>query len=107
MKRLSKQYRLHFTKKEKITSDVYIFYFSKPRDFSFYAGQYLQLVLPHVEADAGGTQRFFTITSAPSEQYIMLTTKKTESSFKRKLFTLKKGEELQCFGPMGRFIVES
>jgi len=87
-------------------NDISSFYFRAPKEFKFHAGQYVQITLPHEHADSEGSTRFFTISSSPREMRVMITTRRTKSSFKKALFSLKRGSELQCFGPMGTFILQ-
>ena len=107
----AKKFSLSFDHKEEIAPGVVSFYFAKPKEFSYLAGQYLQLTLPHENPDGQGTSRFFTIASAPEESFIMITTRllvgeKSETTFKKALASLQKGDTVQCFGPMGRFYLE-
>ena len=58
----------------------------------YVAGQYIEINLPHKQQDARGTRRIFSLASAPSEQYIRLTTKiptNHASSFKRAFASLQ------------------
>ena len=91
---------LVFQKKVALNTTSYSFYFAKPSGFIFQAGQYLQVSFSHDETFGS---RFFTIASAPSEEMLMITTKRSQSLFKKKLFSLKKGESITGFGPMGTF----
>ena len=102
----AKSFSLTFIKKEKVLGDVYLYYFTPNEKFEHIAGQYMQLTLPHT-ADDRGTTRFFTITSSPTEDYLMITTRKGKSSFKKKLFGLKPQMVIQSFGPMGKFTLQS
>ncbi len=99
-------FSLIFIKKEQLTAKIAAFYFAKPKGFLFLPGQYLQMTLPHDSADERGSNRFFTISSAPEEEYIMITTRKGKSTFKQTLFQHKKGAEINCFGPMGTFVLD-
>jgi ferredoxin-NADP reductase len=100
----AKSFLLTFIKKKKIVGDAYIYYFTPNEKLVHIAGQYLQVTLPH-NADDRGTNRFFTITSSPTEDYIMITTRKGRSSFKQQLFGLKPQTKVQAFGPMGAFVL--
>jgi ferredoxin-NADP reductase len=56
--------------------------------------------------DNRGSSRFFTIASSPLEKkYLMITTKIIQSSFKKRLMTLKSQELVKFFGPIGAFIL--
>jgi ferredoxin-NADP reductase len=102
----AKPFVLTLAKKERLTSEITAFYFSKPDGFNFLSGQYLRLTLPHEGSDDRGTNRFFTISSAPEEDQICITTRKGESSFKHALFQLESGAKVSCYGPIGRFTLE-
>lgn len=106
MKNSAKIYPVVFIKKLQINSSVYAFYFSLPKDFVYTAGQYIQMTLLHDDVDERGSSRFFTISSSPTEkEYLMITSRKGWSSFKKALFSLKKGDTVQIFGPMGTFVL--
>lgn len=105
---MAKKITIQFVYKEQIAPGIVSFYFIKTKEFQFIAGQYLQLTLPHVNPDEHGTSRFFTIASSPEEKYLMITTRQivaqeVKTSFKKRLFSLQKGENVDAFGPLGRF----
>ncbi len=100
-------FTLPFIKKEQVAKDTFSFYFDRSKiDFDFIPGQYLRMYLPHADADDRGTTRYFTIASSPHKKdVVMFTIRIFESSFKRVLHDLKKGEMVQFFGPMGWFLL--
>lgn len=102
----AKKIILQFSHKDDISPGVFSFYFMKPSELDYTAGQYLQLTLPHDNPDERGTQRYFSISSGPQEADLILTIKNGKSSFKKKLFSLQKGETVEGFGPMGQFVLE-
>jgi ferredoxin-NADP reductase len=81
------------------------FQFQPERPLAFEAGQYLRYTLDHPEPDNRGVHRFFTIASAPSEGFVLLTTRLSTpgSSFKRALSRLDVGAVVEASGPYGRF----
>ena len=81
------------------------FQFQPERPFTFEAGQYLRYTLDHPEPDNRGVSHFFSIASAPSEGFVMLTTRFSTpgSSFKRALSRLEVGAVIEAAGPYGRF----
>lgn len=103
----ARRFDLIFGRTEEIAPNVKIFYFSLRDKVSFIPGQYLQLTMSH-DADEKGSSRFFTISSAPHEKEIMITTRisANASSFKKKMFALQPGEVVGAFGPMGKFVLE-
>lgn len=101
----AKRYELSFIKKLKKAKDVYSFHFQKPINLKFNPGQYFKINLTIDNPDDRGTSRYFTISSSPNEQDLVITTKIFNSSFKNKLHSLKKGEKVNFFGPIGYFDV--
>lgn len=64
----------------------------------------MSVELPHENPDGKGTKRWFTISSAPFEGIMQITTRMTDSSFKQALATLPEGGHLDLLGPaIGRF----
>ena len=104
---MADQLQLTFITCEKIAHDIYLVLFHPSKDFTFTAGQYIQITLPHDDVDEKGSSRFFTISSAPHEPYLMITTTRSQSSFKRKLFSLQKGDIVEGFGPIGKFTLDA
>lgn len=72
-------------------------------------GQYLHYILPHANADERGTGRWFTISSAPYEKDVVITTRFTDkgSSFKDALGQLEIGQQIESDdGPKGFFLLQ-
>ena len=116
MKNISIKFESQFIKKEKLSKDVYSFYFDRVRvergsgkrsyaeDFDFIFGQYVRLTLQIDSPDERGTSRYFTISSSPTDlSYFTITTRIIKSSFKMRLNSLKPGEIVTAFGPIGYF----
>lgn len=78
--------------------------FEKPKGFNFYPGQYLDIKLP-VE-DKFGDTRAFTISSSPTENFLMITPKKGISNFKKYLELLKPGDIIESSHPAGTFTLD-
>jgi NAD(P)H-flavin reductase len=104
----AKAFHLPILKKERIAKGTYrILFDMQQTHFSFLPGQYIHMILPHRNADERGTARYFTISSSPTEnEYLFIITKKGVSSFKKALFGLKKGTNVQFFGPIGKFVLD-
>ncbi len=96
---------LPFSHKEQIAKDTFAFYFERTKeDWDFYPGQYIQMMLPIEHPDDRGTMRYFTISSSPlDKQYLRINTKVIQSTFKKTLASLKKGQEVSFYGPSGDF----
>lgn len=68
--------------KKIIAKGTMAFYFNKPANFTFSAGQYTNIKLinpPH--SDEKGISREFSIASAPYEEYIIIATRMRNSAF--------------------------
>lgn len=104
----AKVFMLPFLRKERIAENTYCFFFDRKQvAFHYLPGQYIQITLPHNSPDDEGTTRYFTISSSPTEKdYLMITTRVRQSTFKKTLFSLKKGATAQFFGPIGTFVLQ-
>ena len=102
--------KLSLLRKIKENDECYTFVFANENNISWKAGQYMQYTLPHEPMDDRGDKRWFSISSAPSEKEIHLTTRITAekgSSFKKALLALQPGEEITADTPEGDFILDT
>lgn len=93
--------------KIKETSDVTTFVFEPDQPLEWTAGQYMHYILPHENPDDRGTERYFTISSAPFEKHPQITTRHADeksSTFKTTLFNLEVGDEMEANDLEGDFI---
>lgn len=90
--------------KKKETRDTFSLILEKPKGFNFYPGQYLDVELP--VKDKYGNTRAFTISSSPTENFLMITFKKGISEFKKKLASLKSGDTISVSHPAGTFTLD-
>jgi ferredoxin-NADP reductase len=91
------------------TSDVTSFLLEPENGLKWQAGQYLHYTLPHPDADDRGVQRYFTVSSAPHERLVRLTTRlaaERGSTFKRALFELEPGATVEADSPAGSFTID-
>ena len=103
----SKPYTIQFITREEVAKDTYTFFFKRPAEFEFVAGQYNRWTLPINATDGRGSSRFFTISSSPLlKDKLTITTKIIQSDFKKALLNLKENDEIKIFGPMGNFILD-
>jgi ferredoxin-NADP reductase len=100
--------KLNFAYRIREASDVISFVFDKPEKFDFKPGQFLIYTIPNPNQDERGSERYFTISSAPFEDEVKLTTRfsSKSSTFKRDLLTLKAGSEINVKGPEGDFLFD-
>jgi ferredoxin-NADP reductase len=89
--------------------NIRTFYFKPERPVQFTAGQFASWTLKHDNPDSRGTNRWFTISSSPTYEFVTITTRYAgddkSSSFKKALFALKPGDEMLMSDPMGDFVL--
>lgn len=106
---ISPNYRLDLILKWKkqLSSDTYAFVFNKQKDFKFIPGQYMEWTLPHKNADDRGNRRYFSISSSPTENEIVMTAKFYDSSstYKKELVNLPLGNKIIATQVAGDFIL--
>lgn len=108
MKKSASKFELPFIKKERIATDTFLFRFKRTEKFDFVPGQYFKVNLQIKNPDARGSYRYFTISSPNTNRMqIQITTRIIKSSFKKKLYSLKKGEMVSFYGPLGFFIFDT
>lgn len=89
---------------------VETFVFRSDSPLSWQAGQFIHYVLSHEPADNRGADRWFTISTAPYEEKIALTTRfdsERSSSFKSQLIKLEAGETILAKEIGGGFLFAS
>lgn len=84
--------------------NVFSLILEKPTGFNFYPGQYLDVELP--VNDPLGNSRAFTISSSPTEDFLMITTKYGISQFKKALEKLNLGDTIITSHPAGTFTLD-
>jgi ferredoxin-NADP reductase len=88
--------------RELVAERTMSFRFAKPADWTYRAGQFVDItVLDPPETDAEGNTRGFSISSAPSEDVIMITTRLRDTAFKRVLQAMPLGTPVKIEGPFG------
>jgi ferredoxin-NADP reductase/nitrite reductase/ring-hydroxylating ferredoxin subunit len=103
-KNKSSQLELTMTKKDKVEgTDVMSFKFNSGFDYA--AGQFAFFDIGEVYNDPKGPIRHFTISSSPTEDLIMFSTRIRDSPYKKRLLTLENGSKVRVRGPEGRFIL--
>jgi ferredoxin-NADP reductase len=88
--------------------NVKTYVFQTSEKTSWKPGQFIHYTFPHNDADDRGDERWFTISSAPFEGDIWLTTRvlgKDGSTFKQQLDALSDGETIEVDSPSGDFSV--
>jgi ferredoxin-NADP reductase/nitrite reductase/ring-hydroxylating ferredoxin subunit len=117
--RPSSVYELSLLEKQKFEgTDAMSFRFSKKQDqqeigsddrqssfFEYTAGQYAFFDIGGVYNDSKGPIRHFTISSSPTEDFVMITTRIRDTPYKKRLSSLKEGTIVKVRGPQGKFVL--
>lgn len=98
-----KKKELIFKERRQISGDVYTFSFEKPEGLSWQAGQHGLFTITHRKVKP--PTKPFTISSAPREDVIEVTTRIDDrpSDYKQALLELEPGMEMTMSGPAGSF----
>jgi len=116
------QFGLTLLEKDRVEgTDVTSFKFSKQIDYGDYKddqglqyntismdyipGQFAFFDIGGVYNDPKGPIRHFTISSSPTENFIMFTTRIRDSPYKQRLSTLEEGAKVKVRGPEGQFVL--
>ncbi len=94
--------KLFFREIKKEAQNAYSLIFDPNSELIWDAGEYLEIELPHKNVDDRGIKRYFSISAAPSEGIVMITTRffdEKASSFKKAFFGLKTGESIEVKKP--------
>lgn len=100
--------KLTLTRKKTEAPGVESFIFNPAEPLTWKPGQFLHYVLHHQPTDDRGSDRWFTIASAPFEKEIMITTRLSDgksSSFKDKLRALEIGKTIEITHVSGNFVL--
>lgn len=91
---------------EYLSPVIKTFWFKKPAGFNYISGQFIELNFPH-NADSRGQKRWFTLSSAPSDHLLSITTKiiPEASSFKKAIAKLNPGDEISMSDSIGDFVL--
>lgn len=106
--------RLEYRSRRQLTPTSWEFEFAASGPIDFRPGQYLELTAPHPRADARGTRRTFSISSAPAapgdadDPVVRIGLRipgERASSFKRNLLALQPGTRLAAHSIAGDFLL--
>jgi ferredoxin-NADP reductase len=100
--------KLRLKQKRDEVSGVVTFVFEPPEPIIWQPGQYMHYELDSPQPDDRGVERLFTISSAPFEKDIQVTTRfdgERVSSFKQALRAIEIGSEVEADGPKGSFLL--
>lgn len=101
--------KLTLKNRKQETSDCESFIFEPDEEITWKAGQFFHYILHHQGMDDRKDERWFTISAAPFENHLMITTRfnsERSSSFKKALKELGIGATLEGDGPDGDFVLQ-
>jgi ferredoxin-NADP reductase len=101
--------QLTYIGKQEVNPGSFTFKFTSEKQLNWKAGQHMLFEVPHAGADKKGKLRMFSVSSAPLESEIHLTTKilDTESSsYKKALLKLQPGSIIKGRGPVGGMVID-
>jgi ferredoxin-NADP reductase len=94
--------------RQEVAEGTMAFHFEKPADWSFKAGQFIDItLLEPSETDTEGNTRGFSIASAPHEETIMVATRMRDTAFKRVLKILPLDTAVKIEGPFGNLTLHN
>lgn len=97
--------QLTLAEKENLVDNIWAFRFTPTQPTTWIPGQFIRVELDHDSPDDEGTKRFFTISSAPYDKIVQITTRVTNSTFKQALAALPIGGVLPMIKePDGDFV---
>src|SRR5439155_4884687 len=110
-------YELTLLDKKKFQgTDIMSFKFSKKsqqqgegndykRSLDYTAGQFAFFGIGGVNNDPKGPLRHFTLSSTPTEDFIMICTRIRKTPYKKRLSSLEEGVKVKVRGPEGKFVL--
>jgi ferredoxin-NADP reductase len=97
-------YQSTLSGRTEVAKGTMAFWFKKPHDSVFKAGQYIDLALSGSPSGSpNGLTHSFSIASSPFDEDVVVTTRMRPTAFKRDLSLLPIGAGVRIEGPMGSF----
>jgi ferredoxin-NADP reductase len=99
--------KVKFTHLDKKSPNLVSLNFEKSEDFEYLAGQYVEVSFPDETDAMSEGNRWFTLSSSPTEKKLTITTRLNAplSKFKQRFISLKKGDEIVISEPIGDFVL--
>lgn len=97
---------IHLQEIRRETPSVVSLIFDKPAGFTYKAGQFLRWEFPVDNCDERCNKRSFSISSSPTEDFLMLTVRTGPSRLKQTLAEMHPPLTARIVGPLGRFVID-
>jgi ferredoxin-NADP reductase/nitrite reductase/ring-hydroxylating ferredoxin subunit len=99
-------FSLTLTEKQKVEgTDIMTFKFTKDGYPEYKAGQFAFFPLDNVNNDSRGPVRHFSLTSSPTEDVLIISTRIRDTPYKQRLSTIQEGEQVKVSKPQGNFVL--
>jgi ferredoxin-NADP reductase/nitrite reductase/ring-hydroxylating ferredoxin subunit len=97
---------LPLAEKKKVEgTDIMTFKFRKDSYPEYKAGQFAFFPLDNVNNDSRGPVRHFSLTSSPTEDALIISTRIRDTPYKQRLSTMQEGEQVNVSKPQGNFVL--
>jgi glycine betaine catabolism B len=97
---------LTLTEKQKVEgTDIMTFKFAKDGYHEYKAGQFAFFPLDTVINDSRGPVRHFSLTSSPTEDVLIISTRIRDTPYKQRLSTIQEGEQVRVSKAQGNFVL--
>jgi ferredoxin-NADP reductase len=101
-------YMVQLQDRHQVAERTMAFQFEKPADFTFKAGQSIDMtLLDPPETDGEGNGRAFSIASASDEDMLLVATRMRDTAFKRVLGAMPIGSRVKIKGPFGNLVLHN
>jgi ferredoxin-NADP reductase len=97
-----------FDHSDTITNDIRTFWFKPEQPLNYTAGQFTEITIPDPSPDDRGIKRWYTLSAGPGHELVSITTRQARdhgSTFKKALWALKPGDEVELAEAMGDFVL--
>jgi ferredoxin-NADP reductase/nitrite reductase/ring-hydroxylating ferredoxin subunit len=102
----SSNFSLTLTEKQKVEgTDIMTFKFTKDGYTEYKAGQFAFFPLDNVNNDSRGPVRHFSLTSSPTEDALIISTRIRDTPYKQRMSTFQGGEQVKVSKPQGNFVL--
>lgn len=99
-------FRSKLLERREVAQHTMAFWFERPKDWTFRAGQFIDITLLEQAAiDSEGPVRGFSLASAPHEPRLMIATRMRDTAFKRVLKNMALGAIAKIEGPFGDLVL--
>ena len=104
---MTKELRARLIERIKRTKNIESFRFLLKEKVDFLPGQFLEVIFDELRRDNKDLNKYLSISSSPTKEYIEMTKKISKSQFSQKLLSLKINDEVLLKLPMGNCVFKN